>query len=243
MEEITNYLLSQKDEKYKEFSAKLIPNINKNSILGVRTPVLRNYAKILLKEKTKESVCENFLKELPHTYHEENCLHGFIIEKEKDFNKAVEKLNAFLPYINNWASCDCITPKVFKNHTAELLPQINIWLKSNSVYTVRFAIKMLMTFYLDRDFNEDFLKTVQNVTLTDYYVQMMQAWYYATALAKQYNKTVAFLTNKNCTLSNFVYNKSIQKAVESFRITPEQKVYLKTLKRKTNNNKKLSFLR
>ena len=102
---------------------------------------------------------------------------------------------------------------------------------------------MLMTFYLDRDFNEDFLKTVQNVTLTDYYVQMMQAWYYATALAKQYNKTVAFLTNKNCTLSNFVYNKSIQKAVESFRITPEQKVYLKTLKRKTNNNKKLSFLR
>ena len=232
MEEITNYLLSQKDEKYKEFSAKLIPNINKNSILGVRTPVLRNYAKILLKEKTKESVCKNFLKELPHTYHEENCLHGFIIEKEKDFNKSVEKLNAFLLYINNWASCDCITPKAFKNRTAELLPQINIWLKSNSVYTVRFAIKMLMTFYLDRDFNEDFLKTVQNVTLTDYYVQMMQAWYYATALAKQYNKTVAFLTNKNCTLSNFVYNKSIQKAVESFRITPEQKVYLKTLKRK-----------
>ena len=209
------------EEKYRDFSAKLMPTIDKNTVLGIRIPILRKYAKSL-------EDYDAFLNELPHKYFEENNLHAFLIEREKDFDKCIEKLNAFLPFVDNWATCDSMKPKVLKKEPEKLLTHIKRWIKSKDVYAVRYAINLLMSFYLDENLKEDYLKMVSDVKSDEYYINMMRAWYFATALAKQYKATLPFIENK--TLDVWTHNKTIQKAIESYRITKEQKEYLRTLR-------------
>ena len=221
---ITKELFQLRDLAYRDFHAKLMPNIAKDKVIGVRTPVLRKFAK---------SIAENteaFFENLPHTYYEENNLHAFLISEIKDYKTCVEQLQRFLTYVDNWATCDGIRPKCFKNHRKELLTEIKKWLQSNHPYTVRFAIEMLMVHYLEEDFQPKYLQMVADVYSEEYYVKMMVAWYFATALAKQWDNAVWYLENNS--LSPWVHNKTIQKAVESYRITPKQKEYLKTLKGK-----------
>ena len=224
MDNIKNYLFSLQDTKYKEFNCKLMPTVTPDTVIGVRTPQLRAYAK----EVFKSEYAEIFLSSLPHTYYEENNLHGFLIEKIKDYDLCIKHLNKFLPFVDNWATCDQLTPKIFKKHTDKLLKQIEIWINSEHTYSVRFAIKMLMAFYLDENFKPAYPKLVASIKSDEYYINMMIAWYFATALAKQYNETIPYLENK--TLDKWIHNKTIQKAVESYRITDEQKTYLRTLK-------------
>ena len=222
-EEIKLHLFELQDLKYRDFQAKLMPTIDKETIIGVRTPLLRQFAKELKKEGT-----EDFLNALPHTYYEENNLHGFIVSEIKDYNEAVRRMDEFLPYVDNWATCDSTSPKVFKKHKSELVPEIDRWLASDKVYTIRFGIEMLMSHYLDDDFKPEYLDKVTAVKHDDYYVKMMVAWYFATALAKQYESTLPYIEKR--VLETWTHNKSIQKAVESYRITDEQKAYLRTLK-------------
>lgn len=224
--EIQNLLFSLQDEKYREFHTKLIPTIDPDKIIGVRTPVLRKQ----VKELAKRPDIHEYMMTLPHTYYEENNLHAFLIEQIKDYEECVRRLEEFLPYVDNWATCDSMTPKVFKKHKGELLEKISVWLASDHVYTIRFGIEMLMKFYLDEDFDERYLEWVAAVRSEEYYVNMMIAWYFATALAKQYEATLPYIVESR--LADWTHNKAIQKAVESYRITPEQKVYLKSLKRK-----------
>lgn len=222
---ILRKLFSLKDNKYKSFSAKLIPNISPDSIIGVRAPLLRAFAKEI---ENDDNIVE-YLNSLPHEFHEENILHAFIINEIKDFNECVHELDRFLPYVNNWAVCDSIRPKVFKKNTDLLCAEIYRWINSQKTYTVRFGIECLMTYFLDDFFNEKYLKTVSEIHSGEYYINMMSAWYFATALAKQWESTMPYL--KNNILPEWVHNKTIQKATESYRITDEQKTYLKTLKR------------
>ena len=224
--EIQDLLFSLQDEKYREFHSKLIPTIDPDKIIGVRTPVLRKQ----VKELAKRPDIHEYMMTLPHTYYEENNLHAFLIEQIKDYEECVRRLEEFLPYVDNWATCDSMTPKVFKKHKGELLEKISVWLASDHVYTIRFGIEMLMKFYLDEDFDERYLEWVAAVRSEEYYVNMMIAWYFATALAKQYEATLPYIVESR--LADWTHNKAIQKAVESYRITPEQKVYLKSLKRK-----------
>lgn len=225
MEEIVQALLEKQDKSYAVFQAKLIPNIPPEQIIGVRTPELRSMAKKMRKEK----IYERFLLELPHTYYEERQLHAFIISEEKDFDICIAEVEKFLPYVDNWSTCDQGTPKVFGKNKERLLPYIRKWIKSGKTYTIRFGIRMLMCFYLEAEFDESYLRLVAEVVSDEYYVNMMIAWYYATALAKQWEATVALL-EEQC-LSPWVQNKAIQKARESYRISPEQKAYLLGLKR------------
>ena len=211
------------DLKYKSFHSKLIPNINPELVIGVRTPELRRFAKTLDKEQVK-----SFMSELPHKYYEENNLHAFLIEQIKDFYECIAALNDFLPFVDNWATCDMMRPKVLKKYLPELLDQIKIWIESADTYTVRFALEMLMCYYLDDEFKSEYLELAASVKSEEYYVKMMIAWFFATALTKQYNMALPYIENK-C-LDNWVHNKAIQKAVESYRITKEQKDYLKTIK-------------
>ncbi len=224
--EIQDLLFSLQDEKYREFHSKLIPTIDPDKIIGVRTPVLRKQ----VKELAKRPDIYEYMMSLPHTYYEENNLHAFLIEQIKDYEECVRRLEEFLPYVDNWATCDSMTPKVFKKHKGELLEKISVWLASDHVYTIRFGIEMLMKSYLDEDFDERYLEWVAAVRSEEYYVNMMIAWYFATALAKQYEATLPYIVESR--LADWTHNKAIQKAVESYRITPEQKVYLKSLKRK-----------
>ena len=224
--EIQDLLFSLQDEKYREFHSKLIPTIDPDKIIGVRTPVLRKQ----VKELAKRPDIHEYMMTLPHTYYEENNLHAFLIEQIKDYEECVRRLEEFLPYVDNWATCDSMTPKVFKKHKGELLEKISVWLASDHVYTIRFGIEMLMKSYLDEDFDERYLEWVAAVRSEEYYVNMMIAWYFATALAKQYEATLPYIVESR--LADWTHNKAIQKAVESYRITPEQKVYLKSLKRK-----------
>lgn len=219
-------LFSMQDLKYKKFHSKLMPTVESDLVIGVRTPELRKFAK----EFSKMELAEEFLQNLPHQYYEENNLHAFMISSMKDFDKTVEKLNDFLPYVDNWATCDMMRPVTFKKHRAELLAEIEKWLKSDMPYTVRFAIEMLMVHFLEEDFDVSYPHKVADIRSDEYYVRMMVAWYFATALAFQYEKILPFIENK--TLDPWTHNKAIQKAVESYRITPEQKEYLKTLKMK-----------
>ncbi|MBQ3055154.1 MAG: DNA alkylation repair protein [Oscillospiraceae bacterium] len=219
---IRSNLCSMGEDSYRDFSAKLMPTVPKDKVLGIRTPILRKFAKNLVD-------FEGFLQDLPHVYYEENNLHAFLIERERDFERCVNLLNAFLPYVDNWATCDSMKPKVLKRDLDRLLIEIKRWILSKHPYTVRYAINLLMSFYLDEWFDPRFLHMVGAVSSEEYYVNMMRAWYFATALAKQYEETVAFL-EKN-TLDVWTHNKTIQKARESFRITPEQKDFLNTLKR------------
>ena len=224
MNDIKDELFKLQDKKYGEFQVKLIPTADPNSFIGVRTPDLRNLAKRLVKEnKYKE-----FLKELPHKYFDENQLHAFIISEIKDYDECITYINEFLPYVDNWATCDQMSPKIFKKYKDKLIDQIEIWLKSKETYTIRFGIGMLMQYYLDEEFKPTYLKKVSSIKSKEYYVNMMIAWYFATALAKQYEATIPYIENNK--LDNWTHNKTIQKAIESYRITPEQKEYLKTLK-------------
>ena len=221
--EIRKALLEMQDISYKEFHSKLMPTINPDVIIGVRTPVLRKYLKEIKNEDTN-----TFLNDLPHKYYEENNLHAFLIAEIKDFDDCIKELDKFLPFIDNWATCDCLKPKFFKKNRDKLLIKIKEWIKSNDTYTVRFAIGMLMTHFLDEDFKEEYLKTVASVTSDEYYINMMIAWYFATALAKQYDSAFPYIENK--ILPDWVHNKTIQKAVESYRISDSQKKVLKALK-------------
>lgn len=223
---IEKILFENHDENYKKFHSALIPNIDKSKIIGVRVPVMRKIAKDFF----KQNCYSDFLSELPHKYYEENCIHAFLIEQTKNFDLCIKLLDDFLPFVDNWATCDFITPKVFKKNTDALLDKIFIWLQSNNVYTIRFAIRMIMNFYLEENFKENYLETVSKINSDEYYVIMMQAWFFATALAKQYNSAVRYLEKD--LLPKKVHIKTIQKAVESLRITKEQKDYLRTLRQK-----------
>lgn len=210
------------EEKYREFSSKLMPTVSKDKVIGIRTPILRKYAKDL-------ENYDEFLTDLPHKYFEEDNLHAFLIERERDFEKCIEMLDTFLPFVDNWATCDSMKPKVLKKEPEKLLVHIKRWIKSKDVYTVRYAINLFMSFYLDENFDSDYLDLVADVKIEEYYINMMRAWYFATALAKQYNATVPYMENN--VLDEWTHNKTIQKSIESFRITEEHKNYLKKLKR------------
>ena len=218
-------LLSLKDDKNALFVAKLIPNIDPKTILWTKIPVLRNLAKEFKNSPEKE----NFLKIIPHKFFEENLLHVIFLESEKDFDKAVLELEKFLPFIDNWSVCDTSSPKIFKKYPNETLQKIKIWIKSEKVYTIRYAIWLLLSNFLDENFSTDLLELVAEVKNDDYYVQMMQAWFFATALAKQYDATISLLESKK--LEPFVQNKTIQKSRESQRISSETKKYLLNLKK------------
>lgn len=223
-EVILQRLFALQDLVYKDFQAKLMPTVDKETIIGVRTPLLRKLAKELAKREDIGA----YLDDLPHLYYDENNLHGFILCEDKDFARTVERVDAFLPYVDNWATCDLLSPKVFAKHKAELTAYIQRWLASDRTYTVRFGIEMLMSHYLDADFAPEYPAWVAAVESGEYYVNMMIAWYFATALAKQYDAVLPYLTERR--LSTWTHNKTIQKAVESYRITDEQKAYLKLLK-------------
>ena len=215
---ISCQLLSMRDEGYKQFHQKLIPNINPETVIGIRTPVLRKFASDLYKSGEAQS----FLNKLPHNYYEENNLHAFLTEKIKDFDKALRETEKFLPYIDNWATCDCFCPRVFKKNPQKLKPYVYKWLKSDKTYTVRYAIGILLKIYLDGElFDEADLSAVSKIKSDEYYINMMIAWYFATALAKQYESAVKFLQNE--LLPVWVHKKAIQKAAESFRIDNETK--------------------
>lgn len=222
--EMESRLFELQDLKYKDFQCKLMPTVDPDTVVGVRTPELRK----LGKEMAKRDDVDEFLKELPHKYYDMNNVHGFIIEAGKDYNQVIERLEAFLPYVDNWATCDLMSPKIFKKHLPELYTKIKEWIASSETYTIRFGIEMLMSFYLDENFKEEYLELVAGVKSAEYYVNMMIAWYFATALAKQYDKTVPYIENHR--LEKWTHNKTIQKSVESYRITDEQKAYLKTFK-------------
>lgn len=223
---ITEGLLELKDEDYRAFHAKLIPNIPIEKIIGVRTPVLRKYAK----EVAKLPEAEAFLRELPHTYYEKNNLHGALLSLlyPKNIDRFLEELERFLPYVDNWATCDMLSPKIFKKHLPYVYEKVKIWLQSELVYTVRFGIVTLLGFYLDEAFRPEMLQLVADVKSDEYYVKMAVAWYFSIALVKQYEAAIPYIQNK--VLEPWTHNKSIQKAIESRRISPEEKAYLRTLK-------------
>lgn len=221
---IIKKLFDLQDLNYKEFHSKLMPTVSKERIIGIRIPDLRSLAKEIY--GTKEA--EEFICNLPHRYYEENNLHAFIIEKINEYDTCIEEINRFLPYIDNWATCDSLRPKCFKKNKTKLESQIDEWLKSEHIYTVRFGIEMLMVHFLDEDFKPEQLEKVANITSNEYYLEMMAAWYFATALAKQYEAAVHYIENRRLTPS--IHAKTIQKAVESYRISDEQKSYLKSIK-------------
>lgn len=222
MQEIQILLNENKDDKYAQFQRKLIPGIAPETVIGVRTPMLRKMAKQIAKEDSGLA----FLKECPHELFEENQIHGFIISDMKNFEFCICELEKFLPYINNWATCDQTSPKVFKKHKDKLLPYIGKWLGSEHTYTVRFAIGMLMQHYLDDDFKPEYLAMVSDIKSEEYYINMEIAWYMATALAKQWDAAIVYIEAKK--MDKWVHNKTIQKAIESYRITDVQKDYLRT---------------
>ena len=212
------------DVKYRDFQGKLIPTVEPDAVIGVRTPELRKYAKILVKTEN----ISDFLDDLPHRYFDENQLHAFIISEIKDYEQCLNRVSEFLPFVDNWATCDQMSPKIFKKHRMDLLEQIKAWVASDKTYTVRFGIGMFMEHFLDEDFDQAYPEIVAGIRSDEYYINMMIAWYFATALAKQYDVILPYIKDRR--LDVWTHNKAIQKAVESFRITPEQKEYLKTLK-------------
>lgn len=225
MKEIQKHLFEMQDVKYRDLQIRIIKTVNPEKIIGVRTPDLKRYAKELIKEDYSI-----FLNELPHDYFDENQLHAFIISKIKDYDECLNCVNSFLPYIDNWATCDQLLPKVFKKNTDKLLKEIKVWTKSKDTYVVRFGINMLMQYYLDYRFKPEYLDLVSKIKSNEYYVNMMIAWFFATALAKKYDYAVKYLEEN--VLDTWTHNKTIQKAIESYRITDSQKEYLRSLKKK-----------
>jgi 3-methyladenine DNA glycosylase AlkD len=224
--EIVAELFRLQDKEYARMQAKIIPTVSPDRIVGVRTPALRDFAKSLNKDQDKGE----FLSCLPHQYFDEDQLHAFVISLERDFDKCIAEVDAFLPYIDNWATCDQLSPKAFKKEPEKLLPFIRIWIKSDKTYTVRFAIGLLMQHFLDEDFDVKYLNEVADLRSEEYYVNMMIAWFFATALTKQWEAALPLLEAQR--LDVWTHNKSIQKAVESYRVPEERKTYLKTLRRK-----------
>ena len=229
--EIQKELFSLQDKEYMKFLSKLTPNVSEDTIIGVRIPEIRKLAKKLV----KNNEYEDFLKELPHKYYDENLLHGAIISENKDFENCIELLNSFLPFVDNWAVCDTISPKIFKKHKKELIEKIKEWSQSDKTYTCRFGVEMLMTHFLDEDFKKEYLEMVANIHSEEYYVKMVVAWFFATALTKQWDYAVIYLEDNR--LDVWMHNKTIQKARESLRILEDKKGYLKGLKRKLKRKK------
>jgi len=221
MEEIQKHLFELQDMAYRDFHSRLMPGIDKETIIGIRVPVLRKYAKSI----AGTELSEKFIKELPHRYYEENNLHMMLITGIKDYDRCISEIERFLPYIDNWATCDFPAPKCFENHKEDLLPVIKRWIASSETYTIRYGIGMLMRLYLDTDFDPEYVRIVAEVKSDEYYVNMMIAWYMATALAKQWDAVIPYIEEHR--MSDWVHRKTIQKAVESYRITDEQKRYLK----------------
>lgn len=222
--EIVAELFRLQDKEYARMQAKIIPTVSPDRIIGVRTPALRDFAKSL----SKDQDIGEFLSYLPHQYFDEDQLHAFVISLERDFDKCIAEVDAFLPFIDNWATCDQLSPKAFKKEPEKLLPYIQIWIKSDKTYTVRFAIGLLMQHFLDDHFDLKYADEVAGIRSEEYYIRMMIAWYFATALAKQYELVLPYLEDKR--LDDWVHNKAIRKSIESYRITDEQKAYLRTLK-------------
>lgn len=224
MTEIQKRLFELRDEKYRDFQVKLIPSVDPAAVIGVRTPELRRLAK----ELSKRNDIDAFLDALPHEYFDENQLHAFILSGMKDYGRCMAGVCRFLPFVDNWATCDQMSPKVFGKNKEDLFAHIKVWLRSDETYTIRFAVGMLMEHFLGDDYNAAYPEMVAEIRSDEYYVNMMRAWYFATALAKQYDSTVGFIEDRK--LDRWTHNKAIQKSVESYRITPEQKTYLKSLK-------------
>ena len=223
IDQLPSVLRENRDETYRQMQIRLIPNICPDRIIGVRTPALRKIAREL---EDKDA----FLNSLPHRSFEENQMHSFLLEQEKDFPIAIMEIERFLPYVDNWATCDQLRPRCFRKHHRELLTYLQTWIHSQEPYTARFGIGMLMVHFLDEDFEEAHLGLPASVHSEEYYVKMMIAWFFATALAKQYEAALPYLEQKH--LSVWIHNKTIQKAVESYRITPKQKIYLRSLRKK-----------
>lgn len=224
LKEIETCFFEMQDLEYKEFHCRLMPNIEKQRVIGIRIPELRKFSRKIY----GTVLAEVFLKELPHKYYEENNLHAFLTEQIKDYDKCIARLEKFLPFVDNWATCDMLRPKVFAKNKDKLIVKIREWIKSEHTYTIRFGIEMLMVHFLESDFKPEYLNLVAEVKNEEYYVMMMKAWYFATALAKQYDSALPYLEEKR--LDKTTHNKTISKALESYRITEVQKKYLKTLK-------------
>ncbi len=217
-------LISMADAQYRRFQTALMPTVDPQKVIGIRMPNLRTFAKQI----QKVSVDPTFFEKLPHRYYEEDNLHGIFISDMENYSDTVKALDRFLPFVDNWATCDLIAPKAFRKRPEPLLAKVNEWISSEHTYTVRFAIGVLMRYYLDDGFSPEYMNIVSRIKSEEYYVNMMIAWYFATALAKQYSSAIKLIENRM--LSPWVHNKTIQKAIESYRITPEQKKYLRTLK-------------
>ena len=221
---IREQLFERADKNYAAFQAKLTPTVDAKLFIGVRVPAARTLAKRIYRSGTYHE----FLSTLPHTFFDENMLHVLIISEYQDFPACIAQVDRFLPYIDNWAVCDTLSPKIFAQHKAELMEKILAWTNSDKAYTARFSLEMLMTHFLDDDFRPEYLAIPAQVRLDDYYAKMMVAWFFATALAKQWRDTIPFI--ETGALDPWTHNKTIQKARESYRITPQQKEYLKSLK-------------
>ncbi len=217
-------LFQLQDRGYRDFHSKLIPTISEETIIGIRMPAMRKLAK----EYAKDPESEDFLKQLPHTYYDENVLHALLVAEIRDYDTCVREVEHFLPYVDNWAVCDVFSPKMFRKNRDKLIEKVREWSASERPYTCRFGMEMLMTHFLDEDFRPEYLEIPVAVHSGEYYVNMMIAWFYATALAKQWDATVGYIEKHR--LDPWTHNKTIQKARESYRITPEQKEYLKTWK-------------
>ena len=222
--DVQKRLFEMQDAEYRDFHAKLVPTMEKTKFIGIRTPMLRKFAKKF--GKTEES--EIFLQVLPHQYYEENNLHGLLIEQIRDYDKCLEELERFLPFIDNWATCDLLALHMMKKHRDVFIREVFRWIESDQPYTIRFGIGMLMRHYLHEEFKTEYPEKVAAIRSEEYYVNMMRAWYFATALAKQYEKVLPFLEKRQ--MDVWTHNKTIQKAIESYRITSEQKEYLRTLR-------------
>ena len=227
MTELQEKLFLLADLKYKDFQGALIPTVDSQKVIGVRTPALRAFAKDFFRKGN----FHDFLHTLPHEYFEEYQIHAFLIEQLKDFDECISELNLFLPFVSNWGTCDQCTPKIFKNNTERLLPIVSNWIQVDSKpeYMVRFGIRMIMCFYLDEHFKSEYLRMVAEIKSDKYYINMMIAWFFATALAKQWEATLPFVSDKSI-LSDWVRKKTIQKACESFRVSDEHKALLKELR-------------
>lgn len=221
---ITARLFALQDKAYADFQSKLLPTVARETVIGVRTPDLRKMAKQI----SKTPAAQEFLHNLPHRWFDENHLHAFILSEEKDFDTCIAELERFLPCIDNWATCDQLSPRCFKKHTTELLPLIRRWMASRHTYTVRFGIGTLMRYFLDGEFKPEYLEWVASIRSDEYYIRMMQAWFFATALAKQWDATLPYITHRR--LEKDTHGKTVQKAVESLRITPEQKALLRAMR-------------
>lgn len=217
-------LFAMQDKAYAAFQSKLTPGVPPHSIIGIRVPQLRAFAKTFI----KEAECASFMAQLPHRYYDENMLHAILISMGKDYDECIRQTDTFLPYVDNWAVCDILSPKVFARHKDRLLDKVKEWSKSAHTYTCRFGLETLMSHFLDKDFQPEYLGIPAAARNEDYYVRMMVAWFFATALAKQWDAAVPYLERK--LLAAWTHNKTIQKAIESYRITDKQKDYLRTLK-------------